>query len=212
MTTGDGENRSCEVKNGGMNGFVLFRTNCDEDFTRRFVHMAEGGGFLCISKRQYSCEEKLLCTKDIIRPETPTFTDTTESETETISSLSSEDSSSECVGILSLLWSLPFLQIQITSEDHSISEFSGTIPEVPAEYSFGLQGGWRPVTTAAAGRGPDEQSHVKKQNGNLWSLLFSSEEERDQWKMVLVRAMAGSTVLNETQGSQRGRLLLPLNR
>ena len=196
---------SCEIHNCGISGFVLCRFRAApflREFSRRFVHMAEGGGFLCVSKRESAPHDKLICPSS--------------QEGASASSYTSEDSD-ESEGLLSPLWSKPFLQIQISLDNvDSISEYIGVTPGVSPEYAFGIQGEGRVVaaTTSNSSRShcsggsswdkdrdrssgsnnsSSTSSSVHRKNSEsqsqVWALLFPSAQERDSWKEVLLRLL-----------------------
>ena len=148
------------VAYSGKNGHVMCRVSTHQAFTHRFVHISESGDFLCISKQSSSCE----C-------------------------LNEAESLSSCV------WNQPFSQIQISCEEmDSISELSGVTPGVAPEYGFGLQGEGRVVSPSDRSGGSGSGGRVDSDLHLLaaeqtWSLVFTSEGERDEWKAVLVRGL-----------------------
>lgn len=189
------------MSNCGISGFVLCRYSAAsslQSFSRRFVHLAEGGGFLCVSKRESAPQDKLVCSKE-------------GTGAAQANSCEESEESADGQGMLSPLWNKPFLQIQISLEDvDSISEYTGVTPGVAPEYAFGLQGEGRVITTSSisgssrlnrinssssiysnsvCGSVSERGSQRRHPESQVWALLFPSAQERDAWKEVLLRVV-----------------------
>jgi len=151
-----------DIKSCGKSGYVLCRYSALsplQSFAIRFIHMSENGRFLCISTR----------------------------------STGASSEAKEAEGLLSPVWNRAFVQIQISCEDiDSISEYTGVTPNVASEYMFGLQGEGRPSNQSnricnSSGRGDSNPRRPVEEQ--VWSLLFTSVSERDEWKAVLLRGL-----------------------
>ena len=146
-------------------------------------------------------------------------------------------------GLLSSAWHQPFTQILISCGDiDTISEYSGVTPGVTAEYGFGLQGQGRSVCVSEGGSGgvrrvrgsveecggvtdtcSSSSSRLsgrvservsERVNEPMWTLLFQSAAERDEWKSVLLRGLTRRIRVYQqhTSISKEPSLLQLLNR